>query len=179
MRRFFPYFKYLRKVRTAVIAGVFCGVLYGAAGGLGLPLMIKYVIPRVLLADPTPPPKASVAKKPGGFDLKRYFDLDRWFDRWLPAPPASAPAPKSPAPAALVPARPALSPWQVWVIALWVPAIFIVRGVAGYLNAYLIQYAAGVHILEQESAWTILEPDFAARLLPAAFDRRADRAGFE
>ena len=54
MRRFIPYLKYLRKVRLTLIVGVLCGILYGAVGGLGMPLMIKYVIPRVLVADPVP-----------------------------------------------------------------------------------------------------------------------------
>src|SRR5208337_3125686 len=54
MKRFLPYFKYLRKVRGALAGGVLCGILYGAAGGLGIPLMIKYVVPRVLLPDPVP-----------------------------------------------------------------------------------------------------------------------------
>ena len=72
MRRFVPYFKYLHKVRVSLIAGVLCGILYGAAGGLGIPLMIKYVIPRVLLPDAPPALNAGPAVK------KAHF-YDGWF----------------------------------------------------------------------------------------------------
>ncbi|MBK9989898.1 MAG: ABC transporter ATP-binding protein [Verrucomicrobia bacterium] len=51
-------------------------------------------------------------------------------------------------PPAPIPSRPKLSFWQIWAIALWLPIIFLIRGIAGYLNTYLIQYA-GVRILEQ------------------------------
>ena len=150
MRRFFPYLRYLRKVRMALIAGVLCGVLYGAAGGFGMPLMIKYVIPRVLLPDPPPSPHRFEVKKPGALEwIKRTFDPDRLFDRLLPSqqPPTATPSLPAPAQPSQAATRPLLSFWQVWMIALWVPLIFLIRGVAGYLNTYLIQYA-GVHILE-------------------------------
>jgi subfamily B ATP-binding cassette protein MsbA len=40
-----------------------------------------------------------------------------------------------------------LDTWELIGIALWLPLIFTIRGVAGYLNSYLIQYA-GVRVLE-------------------------------
>ena len=40
-----------------------------------------------------------------------------------------------------------LPPMKLLLIALWLPAVFVVRGVAGYLNSYLIQLA-GVRVLE-------------------------------
>ncbi len=158
MRRFLPYFKYLRKVRVTLIAGILCGVLYGAAGGLGVPLMIKYVIPRVLRPDPAP--AAEAAPKARGI-----FNPDRFFDRLVPpvqsqAVPASAQPQAAPAPAL----RPPLTAWQVWAIALWLPLVFIIRGIAGYLNSYLIQHS-GVRILEQ------IRLDYFRKLqsLPLAF----------
>jgi len=167
MRRFFPYFKYLRRVRGALIAGVLCGILYGAVGGLGMPLMIKYVIPRVLVADPTPAPGLITASP------KAWFDLDGFFDRMFgvtrpPSTPSStsmpAPAPP-PAPAATP--RPQLTTLQIFSIALWLPLIFAIRGVAGYLNTYLIQHA-GVRILED------IRFDYFRKLqnLPLAFFHR-------
>jgi len=158
MRRFFPYLRYLRRVRGALIVGVLCGVLYGAVGGLGVPLMVKYVIPRVLLPDPPPALHAVEANKPGFLEwLKRNTNPDRLLDKVLPSQQAPAAAPSLPAdetpaltaaPPPQTAARTHLTAWQLWIIALWVPLIFLIRGVAGYLNAYLIQYA-GVHILEQ------------------------------
>jgi subfamily B ATP-binding cassette protein MsbA len=47
MRRFVPYFKYIKAVRWTLIIGILCGVLEGAASGAGLPLMVKYIFPRV------------------------------------------------------------------------------------------------------------------------------------
>jgi subfamily B ATP-binding cassette protein MsbA len=162
MRPFLPYFKYLRKVRGKLIAGVLCGILYGVVGGLGMPLMIKYVIPRVLLPDPAPV-RGAAHKGPG------FLDLDRFFDRLLPqAPPrpdaaAAAPAVQPP----VAPSRPQLTAWQVWTIAMWLPLIFIIRGVAGYMNTYLIQYS-GVRILEE------IRIDYFRKLqnLPLAFFNR-------
>jgi subfamily B ATP-binding cassette protein MsbA len=139
---------------------VLCGILYGAAGGLGMPLMIKYVIPRVLLPDPAPVHGA-------GAKGHRFFDLDRFFDRILP-PATSQPAATEPAAApAPAPSRPRLTTWQVWTIAMWLPVIFIIRGVAGYMNTYLIQYS-GVRILEE------IRIDYFRKLqsLPLAFFHR-------
>ncbi|HEY1763336.1 MAG TPA: ABC transporter ATP-binding protein [Opitutaceae bacterium] len=160
MRPFLPYLKYLRRVRGKLAAGVLCGILYGLVGGLGMPLMVRYVIPRVLLPDP--PASSGAAHREPGF-------LNRFLDHLLPpapqAPPAANPArvPAAPAP----PARPQLTGWQVWVIAMWLPLIFLVRGVAGYLNSYLIQYA-GVRILEE------IRTDYFRKLqsLPLAFFHR-------
>lgn len=42
---------------------------------------------------------------------------------------------------------PPLDRWQVIGVALWLPFIFTIRGVAGYLNTYLVQYV-GVRVLE-------------------------------
>jgi subfamily B ATP-binding cassette protein MsbA len=143
MRRFIPYFKYLRTVRLALIAGVLCGILYGAVGGLGMPLMIKYVIPRVLISDPTPSPGSAAALH------TKWFDLDAFFDRLFGvSQPKLAETPANTPPPAPTPPRPKLTFWQIWAIALWLPVIFVIRGVAGYLNTYLIQHA-GIRILEQ------------------------------
>jgi len=47
MRRFFPYFKFLKAVRRPLITAILCGVLYGIANGAGLPLMAKEIFPRI------------------------------------------------------------------------------------------------------------------------------------
>jgi subfamily B ATP-binding cassette protein MsbA len=160
MRPFLPYFKYLRRVRGKLLAGILCGILYGVVGGLGMPLMIKYVIPRVLLPDP---PAAQAAHKAG------FFDLERFFDRFLPPvpPPAESAAAPAPAQPAGNPPRAQLTPWQVWTIAMWLPLVFVIRGIAGYFNTYLIQFA-GVRILEE------IRTDYFRKLqsLPLAFFHR-------
>ncbi|MDD2765925.1 MAG: ABC transporter ATP-binding protein [Opitutaceae bacterium] len=94
MKRFRPYLKYLRAVRTPLSWALVCGLIYGAANGAGLPLMIKKVFPQVFASGAAP-----------------------------------------------------LTAMQLFVVALWLPAVFLVRGVAGYLNSYLIQLC-GVRVLE-------------------------------
>ena len=111
MRKFFPYLKLLKPVRWQLAAAILCGLIYGAANGAGLPLMVKMVFPRIFGADAV-----------------------------------------------------ALTSWEVIAAALWLPAVFTVRGIAGYLNTYLIQYV-GVRVLES------LRLDFFRKLqaLPLAF----------
>lgn len=111
MRRFIPYFRYLKPVKWQFIAAIVCGLLYGAANGAGLPYMAKVVFPRIF-----------------GESAER------------------------------------LTNWDLFITALWLPAVFTFRGAMGYLNTYLIQYC-GVHMLES------LRKDFFRRLqeLPLAF----------
>ena len=47
MRRFRPYFPYLRTVRGPLITAVICGVVYGASSGAGLPLLVNSVFPAI------------------------------------------------------------------------------------------------------------------------------------
>jgi subfamily B ATP-binding cassette protein MsbA len=45
LRRFRPYFRYLRSNRRTLAAAVFYGLLFGVTNGLGLPMLVKYVFP--------------------------------------------------------------------------------------------------------------------------------------
>jgi ATP-binding cassette, subfamily B, bacterial MsbA len=92
--RFKPYLPYLRPVRGTLICAILCGLVYSAATGAGLPLMTKYILPRVF--------NDSALRLTGT---------------------------------------------EILLIALWLPVVFTFRGIAGYLNSYLIQ-VAGVRILE-------------------------------
>src|SRR5471032_2716858 len=114
MKRFRPYFHYLRAVRVPLGGALLCALVYGAANGAGLPLMVKWVFPKIFAADAAP-----------------------------------------------------LSTWALVLVALWLPAVFVVRGVAGYLNSYLIQLC-GVRVLEA------LRLDFFRKLqvLPLSFLQR-------
>ena len=114
MRRFVPYFKFLKPVLRPLIAAIVCGLVYGAANGAGLPLMAKNVFPKIFGAD---------------------------------APP--------------------LDTWELVAVALWLPGVFTIRGVAGYFNSYLIQYS-GVRILEALR----LEYFTKLQLLPLSFFSR-------
>ena len=45
LKRFFPYFAYLKPVRLQFGIGIGFGILNGAASGAGLPFVIYYLIP--------------------------------------------------------------------------------------------------------------------------------------
>lgn len=51
MRRLRPYFRYFRTVRSEIAAAIFYGILFGAASGLGVPALIKYVFPPIFDRD--------------------------------------------------------------------------------------------------------------------------------
>jgi subfamily B ATP-binding cassette protein MsbA len=94
LKRFRPYFSYLRAVRGTLAGAIVAGIAYGAANGAGLPVMQYYILPRVF----------------GEHAVVLTF-------------------------------------WQIVGVAMWLPIVFTIRGVAGYLNSYLIQ-VAGVRVLE-------------------------------
>lgn len=114
MNRFRPFLGYLKPVKGTLIAALFCGLVFGAANGAGLPLMMKWVFPQIFAVD------AEV-----------------------------------------------LTNWELALVAAWLPLIFLVRGVAGYGNVYLVQLA-GVKVLER------IRLDFFAKLqrLPLSFLQR-------
>jgi len=47
VRRFRPYFGYLKQVRGPIAKAISYGVLYGLASGAGIPLLVKYVFPPI------------------------------------------------------------------------------------------------------------------------------------
>ena len=57
LRRFRPYFRYLKSNRSTLFAAIFYGLLFGVTSGLGLPVLIKYVFPPIF--DRQDPPLAA------------------------------------------------------------------------------------------------------------------------
>lgn len=53
VKKYAPYFKYLKQVKGAFAGGLLAGMLYGVAGGFGLPFLLYKAIP-VVFADPRP-----------------------------------------------------------------------------------------------------------------------------
>jgi len=47
MKRFFPYYKYLLRVKGYFIGALIAGAVFGVASGAGLPWMIKKVLPEI------------------------------------------------------------------------------------------------------------------------------------
>lgn len=110
LRRFRPYFRYLRPVRAELAVAIVAGLVFSASSGAGLPWMIQSVFPAIF---------------EGPRDLP-FADI--------------------------------------LIIAAYVPLVFLVRGVFGYINSYSIQLA-GTRILED------LRVDYFAQLqrLPLSF----------
>jgi subfamily B ATP-binding cassette protein MsbA len=165
MRRFRPYFRYLRPQRGLLFAAILCGLIYGVVYGAGLPYMIKHVFPVIF--------PESTSELPGRWDLKAVAEKlqlsSEQVDRLRPAfQQAEADVRANPGnqaitqrlesalAAELTPPQneryqhlhdKRLSSWQLIVVILWLPAVFVIRGVAGYLNSYLIQLV-GTRVLE-------------------------------
>lgn len=51
MNRFRPFLGYLKPVRGIITGSILSGLIFGAASGAGLPLMMRWVFPRVFAAD--------------------------------------------------------------------------------------------------------------------------------
>lgn len=47
MKRFLPYYRYLKPVLKPFIAAIILGLIYGVSSGFGLPMMIHYVFPKI------------------------------------------------------------------------------------------------------------------------------------
>jgi subfamily B ATP-binding cassette protein MsbA len=55
LKRFGPYFSYLKPVRVQFMVGLLAGVIAAAASGAGLPFVIKYLVPLVTSDEPRTP----------------------------------------------------------------------------------------------------------------------------
>jgi subfamily B ATP-binding cassette protein MsbA len=53
LERFKPYLPYLKPVRGTLAFAIFCGIVYSAATGAGLPLMTRYILPKVFSGSAT------------------------------------------------------------------------------------------------------------------------------
>ncbi len=92
-RRFRPYFRYFQPLRGKLVLALLCMMIYSAANGFGLPLLVTYVFSDVFGED---------RSHPLGY---------------------------------------------IALLTLLVPALFLVRGLAGYASSYLFQ-VIGTRVLE-------------------------------
>ncbi|SDS22620.1 ABC transporter ATP-binding protein [Opitutus sp. GAS368] len=56
LRRFRPYFRYLKSNRGTLVAAIFYGLIFGVSTGLGFPTLVKYVFPPIFDRSGTPLP---------------------------------------------------------------------------------------------------------------------------
>lgn len=164
MGRFRPYFRYLKPHRGLLALAILCGLIYGVAYGAGLPYMIRHVFPVIFPSRPTElPEKWSLPKVANRLDLTdaQVAQLQQPFEDAAAAyrgHQVELAAVEARLETALRPVLSAsqlashtqydeVSTWELALVVLWLPAVFVVRGIAGYLNAYLIQLV-GTRVLE-------------------------------
>lgn len=144
MKRFYPYFAYLRGVKLQFVAGLLAGLLFAVASGFGLPLMVKVVFPVIFggnenvekiveVVEQAEGPEKAEAMLGAAFsgemeNQARTEKVRQWF-------------------AARVGEEKAGTVMLV-VACLMIPLVALLRGVAGFLNVYWIT-AAGLHVLRE------------------------------
>ncbi len=106
------YYSLLGQVRRIFGAGILAGLVYGAASGLGLPMISKFVFP-ILFQD-----QAKIAQLPPW--IKEFHQ--QFFGGDLQS--------------------------LTFCVCLFIPAIFLLRGLSGFLNTYLIN-KSGYLVLEK------------------------------
>ena len=146
MKRFYPYFGYLREVKFTFLAGVLAGVLYAAASGLGMPLMMEKVFPIIFGGKPefeavvdsvvqaegeekaeemlSAAFESEMAMREETREVRQWFD-DRFGEDGRMMMLAAA--------------------------AVLFPVVALIRGMAGFLNVYWIT-AAGLNVLRRIQA---------------------------
>lgn len=147
MKRFFPYFGYLREAKGTFLAGVLAGLLFAAFSGFGMPFMIEKVFPVIFGAKPEVENvmgivEGSVGKEqaeevmnkafPG--DMKSREDTRKvrgWFNEKFGEDNGRT--------AMLVAAT------------LMIPLITLLKGLAGFFNVYWVT-KAGLHVLKRIQA---------------------------
>ncbi|HEY1121359.1 MAG TPA: ABC transporter ATP-binding protein [Haloferula sp.] len=144
MKRFYPYFAYLAQVKGTYLAGIAAGVVFAAASGFGMPMLVQKVFPmiftnssqveevRTILAESRSPEEADklLGKAfPGEVEnLKETAEIRQWFvDKVGP--------------------EKARNTMLVTACAL-IPLVALLRGIAGFFNTYWI-IAAGLHVLRE------------------------------
>jgi subfamily B ATP-binding cassette protein MsbA len=144
MKRFYPYFAYLTGVKGYYLAGIAAGLVFAAASGFGMPMLVEKVFPiiftssvkveevRTVLAESRGPEEADLLLEeafPGEVDnLKSSAEARQWFVERVG------------------PER-ARDVMLISVCAL-IPLAALIRGIAGFFNVYWIT-AAGLHVLRE------------------------------
>lgn len=119
--RYRPYLKYLKPLRWYLLGGVLAGLVYAVASGAGLPLAAKVVLPLLFEDDSG---SGAGAEDSGGETLEWFLGL---FQSQLADLERET---------------------VVLIACAWLPAMFFLRAIGGYLNSYWITYC-GYKLVEQ------------------------------
>ncbi len=154
MKRFYPYFSYLRGVKGTFIAGVLAGIVFAVASGFGLPLMVNTVFPVIFgkgerIVHVREVLGKSVGEKEAGNLLEYAFEdeMKNFRQTQKVRDFFSSHVGEKEAPKAMLIAACAI-----------IPLAALLRGIAGFFNTYWIT-AAGLHVLRdiQQSVFVKLQ----------------------
>jgi len=128
MKRFLPYYAHLRRVRLPFFGALLCGMIFGISTGLGIPVMVKKVLPALFPEGGVTQPIVLISRNlPDNFPAWTQSLL-----AWLPN--------------ITVPAS------HVFLVALLLPPVaFAIRGLSQFYNVYLLNFA-GIRVLESVRA---------------------------
>ncbi|WP_341403376.1 ABC transporter ATP-binding protein [Luteolibacter soli] len=154
MKRFYPYFAHLRKVKSTFICGVMAGIMFAILSGFGLPFMVKTVFPvifnkgeRILVVE------QAFAKHVGDEEANKLLDwafhdemanlkaTDK-IRQYFVDQVGEKRAPKA----------------MLIAACILIPLAALLRGIAGFFNTYWIT-AAGLSVLRdiQQSVFVKLQ----------------------
>lgn len=144
MKRYLPYFAYLKEVKLRFAAGIVAGMVFAAASGFGMPFMVKKVFPIIFGGKPEIEEVADTLETAVGTDRARELMRD--------VVPGGMPAREE---------SRAIRRWfeghfgendghlvMLVTAALLIPLTSLLRGVAGFFNVYWIT-GCGLHVLRR------------------------------
>ena len=144
MKRFYPYFAYLAQVKATFLSGVLAGIIFALISGYGMPVMVEKVFPvifgspkveevRRIVTESKGDPKAADVLLNDAFpdSIKKHEDSAKtrqWFVKRFGEERA----------------------WTVMLVfaCALIPAMALLRGIAGFLNVYWVT-SAGLHVLRE------------------------------
>ena len=144
MKRFFPYFGYLRGVKGTFVAGVFAGILFAVASGFGLPVMVKTVFPvifgqtekvievRNTIAEAVGSAEADRLLEEGFADEMANFRKTEKVQQYFIDRVGEEAAPRT----------------MLIAACAVIPLVAFLRGIAGFFNVYWVT-ASGLHVLRE------------------------------
>jgi ATP-binding cassette, subfamily B, bacterial MsbA len=113
-------------VRVQFAIGVFCGLMYSLASGLGMPLVVKVVLPVLFHSKDKEEHVVKKASHTFMDNFEFWKQLRASGEHMLQTIPQER---------------------LVLITCLWIPVIFLIRAISGFSNSYLIQYT-GLRVVE-------------------------------
>jgi len=144
MKRFYPYFAYLRGVKFQFLAGILAGLVFAVASGFGMPLMVKVVFPVIFGGNPKVEEVLASVERAEGAEQGRKLMEDAFpsemenlgrteqVRQWFVGRVGEEDARRT----------------MLACACLLLPLAALLRGLAGFLNVYWVT-AAGLHVLRE------------------------------